>query len=105
MSIHINDYNSITHGYAQTIYKSQGATVDNSYILASRTLDRQLSYVTFTRHRENVKLYVDKEEFQIFESLCKGMERYRQKQSTLDFEKQLREEDIIEHSYDLAMKS
>jgi len=102
--IHLNDYNSIMHGYAQTIHKSQGATVDNSYILASRTLDRQLSYVAFTRHRENVKFYVDRGEFKNHQSLYKVMSQDRQKQSTLDFEKRYDKENAIKHTYHLEMK-
>jgi len=104
VTIHMNDYNSITHGYAQTIHKSQGATVDNSYILASRTLDRQLSYVSFTRHKENVNLYVDREEFKSFESLCKGMERDRQKQSTLDFQEHWDKRTSIENLLEIEME-
>ncbi len=104
VSIHMNDYNSVTYGYAQTIHKSQGATVDNCYILASRTLDRQLSYVSFTRHKNNVKLYVDREEFNSFESLCKTMSRDGQKLSTLDLEKKFTQETDIYHSNNVEMK-
>lgn len=102
--VHMNDYNSVTHGYAQTIHKSQGSTVDNSYILASRTLDRQLSYVSFTRHRQNVKLYVDREEFKNIDNLYKIMGSNRQKQSTIDFEKQCNIENTVENTYEVKMK-
>ena len=43
MTISINDYQDIEHGYATTIHKSQGATVDKSYVLASQTMDRHLT--------------------------------------------------------------
>lgn len=52
------DYRSFDHGYAVTIHKSQGATVDRAYVLASRTMDAPLAYVAMTRHRENLRLYV-----------------------------------------------
>ena len=51
-------YTAFDHGYAVTIHKSQGATVEQSYVLASRTLDNPLTYVALTRHRQHMKLYV-----------------------------------------------
>ncbi|MCE8509722.1 hypothetical protein KBY28_14830 [Ruegeria pomeroyi] len=44
--------------YAVTIHKSQGATVEQSYVLASHTLDNPLTYVALTRHRREMKLFV-----------------------------------------------
>lgn len=51
-------YASLDHGYAVTIHKSQGATVDRAYVLASRSMDRHLAYVAMTRHREALGVYV-----------------------------------------------
>ncbi len=56
-------YANVDHGYATTIHKSQGATVDRVKVLASRTLDRHLTYVAMTRHREAAELYVAMAEF------------------------------------------
>jgi len=50
-------YTAFDHGYACTIHKSQGATVDNSYVLGSNTMDHHLSYVAMTRHRDEMRLY------------------------------------------------
>ena len=55
-------YNAFDHGYAVTIHKSQGATVENSYVLASRTLSHSLIYVALTRHRLAMKLFVRKDD-------------------------------------------
>ncbi|MEP5729566.1 MAG: AAA family ATPase [Sulfitobacter sp.] len=55
-----NDFRSFDHGYAVTIHKSQGATVDQSYVLASRSMDRHLAYVAMTRHRNDMWLFVNK---------------------------------------------
>jgi Ti-type conjugative transfer relaxase TraA len=57
------DYQDLDHGYATTVHKSQGATVDRSYILASRYFDRHTSYVALSRHREAAMLYYSNEEF------------------------------------------
>lgn len=56
-------YNNIDHGYATTIHKSQGATVDCVKVLASNTLDRHLTYVAMTRHRQTAEIYVGMDEF------------------------------------------
>ncbi|CAI2936813.1 Ti-type conjugative transfer relaxase TraA [Aminobacter niigataensis] len=63
VSVPIGDYQAIDHGYATTIHKNQGATVDRSYVLASGTMDRHLTYVAMTRHRDGVQLYAAQDEF------------------------------------------
>jgi len=63
VSVSMADYAAIDHGYATTIHKTQGATVDHAYVLASKTMDRHLTYVAMTRHRDGVQLYVDRQEF------------------------------------------
>jgi len=52
-------YSAFDHGYACTIHKSQGATVDYAYVLGSNTMDHHLSYVAMTRHRDEMRLYAD----------------------------------------------
>lgn len=52
-------FSAIDHGYATTIHKSQGATVDHSFVLTSRQMDRHLTYVAMTRHRDSARLYPD----------------------------------------------
>jgi Ti-type conjugative transfer relaxase TraA len=62
VSISMNDYQAIDHGYATTIHKNQGATVDRSFVLASGTMDRHLTYVAMTRHRDGAQLYAGQDE-------------------------------------------
>ena len=59
----IETYRAIDHGYATTVHKLQGATVDRAFVLASDTMDRHLTYVAMTRHRSDVRLYAGAEEF------------------------------------------
>ncbi len=59
----MDDYQAIDHGYATTIHKNQGATVDRAYVLASGTMDRHLTYVAMTRHRDGAQLYAAQDEF------------------------------------------
>ena len=48
---------AIDHGFAVSIHRAQGATVDRSFILDSRSMDKHLTYVAMTRHREHAALY------------------------------------------------
>ncbi|MGV1819795.1 Ti-type conjugative transfer relaxase TraA [Agrobacterium sp. CG160-95] len=63
VSVPTDSYQAIDHGYATTIHKNQGATVDRAFVLASSTMDRHLTYVAMTRHRDSVQLYADIKEF------------------------------------------
>lgn len=63
VSVPMGDYQAIDHGYATTIHKNQGATVDRAYVLASGTMDRHLTYVAMTRHRDGVQLYAAQDDF------------------------------------------
>lgn len=77
-------YEAVDHGYATTIHKSQGATVDQAYVLASSGMDRHLTYVALTRHRDDVRVYAGRDAFADFEALASRLERGRPKASVLD---------------------
>jgi Ti-type conjugative transfer relaxase TraA len=47
----LKDYDRIDHGYAATIHKAQGMTVDRTYVLATPGMDAHGSYVALSRHR------------------------------------------------------
>jgi Ti-type conjugative transfer relaxase TraA len=80
-------YPNIDHGYATTIHKSQGATVDRVKVLASLSLDRHLTYVAMTRHREDVALYYGRRSFAKVGGLDEVLSRTNAKQTTLDYER------------------
>ena len=46
-------YKDLDYGYAATVYKAQGSTVDRSYLLATPHYDRHATYVALSRHRES----------------------------------------------------
>ncbi|WP_223565164.1 Ti-type conjugative transfer relaxase TraA [Agrobacterium tumefaciens] len=79
-------YNNIDYGYATTIHKSQGATVDRVKVLASLSLDRHLTYVAMTRHREDLHLYYGTRSFSFNGGLAKVLSRKNSKETTLDYE-------------------
>ncbi|MGR9195628.1 Ti-type conjugative transfer relaxase TraA [Rhizobium leguminosarum] len=59
-----SSYRNVDHGYAATIHKSQGATVERSFVLATGMMDQHLTYVSMTRHRDRVDLYAAKDDFE-----------------------------------------
>ena len=59
-----DSYRNIDHGYAATIHKSQGATVERTFVLATAMMDRHLTYVAMTRHRKDAVLYAAREDFE-----------------------------------------
>lgn len=59
-----DSYRNIDHGYAATIHKSQGATVDRTFVLATGMMDQHLTYVSMTRHRDRADLYAASEDFE-----------------------------------------
>ncbi|WHS30400.1 Ti-type conjugative transfer relaxase TraA [Brucella sp. NM4] len=59
-----DSYRNIDHGYAATIHKSQGVTVDRTFVLASGMMDQHLTYVSMTRHRDRADLYAAREDFE-----------------------------------------
>ncbi|MGZ2433877.1 Ti-type conjugative transfer relaxase TraA [Rhizobium pisi] len=80
-------YNNLDHGYATTIHKSQGATVDRVKVLASLSLDRHLTYVAMTRHREDLAVYYGSRSFAKSGGLIPTLSRRNAKETTLDYEK------------------
>jgi Ti-type conjugative transfer relaxase TraA len=81
----LKDYNDLDHGYAATVYKAQGVTVDRTHVLASKYFDRHSTYVAMSRHREGADLYVNREDFLSFGDLSKSLGRERSKDVTLDY--------------------
>ena len=85
VSFKFRNYAAIDHGYAATVHKAQGATVDRAFVLATPGMDRHLSYVGMTRHREEARLYAGNDDFKDFEALKERLSRARPKDTTLDY--------------------
>ncbi len=78
-------YDRLDHGYAATVHKAQGVTVDRAYVLAGRGFDRNLSYVALTRHRHQLMLYADLETFDKPEKLTRVLAREPRKDLVRDY--------------------
>ncbi|MEJ1117011.1 Ti-type conjugative transfer relaxase TraA [Phyllobacterium sp. CCNWLW109] len=87
VTIEQRHYTMVDHGYATTIHKSQGLTVDRVKVLASLSLDRHLAYVALTRHREDMALYYGTLSFAKAGGLVPLLSRRAGKETTLDYER------------------
>ncbi|MUZ74450.1 Ti-type conjugative transfer relaxase TraA [Agrobacterium vitis] len=87
VSVEQRFYNNLDHGYATTIHKAQGATVDRVKVLASLSLDRHLTYVAMTRHREDLSVYYGQRSFAKAGGLIPILSRRNAKETTLDYDK------------------
>jgi len=82
-------YNHISHGFAVTIYKSQGVTVDNTFVLAQRSMTQNLAYVAMTRHKKSAQMYYGEMSFprKLFKGgIIEALSRPAAKSTTLDYE-------------------
>lgn len=57
-------YRDLDYGYAATVYKAQGATVDRTYVLATSHYDRHATYVALSRHRHSAEVFYAAEDLQ-----------------------------------------
>lgn len=56
-------YKHLDHGYATTVHKAQGTTVDRTYVLATQHFDRHSTYVALSRHREAATVFYARDDF------------------------------------------
>ncbi len=79
------EYKHLDHGYAATVYKAQGVSVDRSYLLTSTHYDAHSSYVGMSRHRHSCDLFSSREQFGSEQELVQTLARNKIKDTTLDY--------------------
>ena len=82
------DYGSFTHGYALTIHKAQGVTVDQAHIMAGRFMDNHAAYVAMSRHRDSMTMHYGADEFRDQRALERALSRQNVKDTSLDHQQQ-----------------
>jgi Ti-type conjugative transfer relaxase TraA len=85
ISFDLKDYNKIDHGYAATIHKAQGMTVDRAHVLATPGMDAHGSYVALSRHRDGVDLHYGRDDFASQDRLTRTLSRDRSKDMASDY--------------------
>src|SRR5438128_2490498 len=83
----LKDYNRFDHGYAATIHKAQGMTVDRVHVLATPGMDAHGSYVALSRHRDGVNLHYGRDDFASQDRLVRTLLRDRAKDMASDYER------------------
>ncbi len=82
----LKDYDRIDHGYAATIHKAQGMTVDRTHVLATPGMDAHGSYVALSRHRDSIDLHFGRDDFASQDRLVNTLSRDRAKDMATDYE-------------------
>ena len=91
----LKDYAHFDHGYASTIHKSQGVTVDRAHVLATEGLDRHGAYVAMSRHRDGLAVHYGADDFKDQAQLVRTLGRERAKDTTLDYDRTFAERRYI----------
>lgn len=86
-----NSYQGLRLNYASTIHKSQGKTVEKTYILHDSLMGNRLSYVALSRQQTDLKLYVSKNQTKSLSHLSFQMEKGQKTALSLHF---LSEQDL-----------
>lgn len=104
ISFDLKDYAQIDYGYAATIHKAQGVTVDHTHVLATPGLDRHSAYVALSRHRDSVDLHYGQDDFDSLDRLTTTLSRDRAKDMVSDYVQQaqtLKTKDLTSSNQDL----
>jgi len=64
VEIEQDQYNKIDHGYAYTVHKAQGVTVDRAHLISGKATSRESAYVGMSRHREYAVMHGTKTQIQ-----------------------------------------
>ena len=96
IAVNSSRYKAFTHGYAATLHKAQGSTVDCSFIYATPTLTQELAYVGLSRHRESATLYADHTSLKDENALIASVERSQAKTLFNDYDHYMQPIDPVE---------
>src|SRR3546814_10812518 len=81
----LKDYAHVDHGYAATIHKSRGVTVDRAHVLATPGMDRHSAYVALSRHRDGVQLHYGRDDLGDDSRLVRTLSRERAQDMASDY--------------------
>ncbi|PRX26133.1 plasmid mobilization system relaxase [Paraburkholderia sp. BL18I3N2] len=75
LAVDTAQYGHFDYGYALTVHKSQGVTVDRAYVLATKGMHAELAYVAMTRHREKLVVAAGRDAFVDGDALMRSLAR------------------------------
>jgi hypothetical protein len=82
------EFQDFRHGYAGTIYKGQGRTLDQTYLYHSPHWRSAASYVALTRHRDSAALFVARDTAENVTQLSRQMARVDDRRAASHFHQQ-----------------
>ena len=82
------NFDQFRHGYAGTIYKGQGGTLDQTYLYHSEHWRSAPTYVALTRHREKAELFVARNTAADIKQLARQMARTDDRRAASMFHQQ-----------------
>jgi Ti-type conjugative transfer relaxase TraA len=82
------EFQDFRHGYAGTIYKGQGRTLDQTYLYHSEHWRSAASYVGLTRHRDATALFVARNTAEDVKQLARQMARVDDRRAASHFHTQ-----------------
>jgi len=85
VAIDTHMYKDFDYGYAATVHKTQGATLDRTFVLGTRHFDKHTAYVAMSRHRQDVVMHYGKDEFKDLAELKMVMSRPQPKSLVVDY--------------------
>jgi phage/plasmid primase-like uncharacterized protein len=83
--INVSRYRHFDHGYALTVHKAQGRTVNRCFVFASANFDANLSYVAMSRHKMDVRLFWSEDVFGDQKGLIERLSRAPTASNALDY--------------------
>jgi ATP-dependent exoDNAse (exonuclease V) alpha subunit len=78
-------YTQMDYGYAVTVHKSQGLTVDHSYVLLDKGFRQNTAYVALTRHRYGVHAVYSQDQFKDYKGLEAHLSKASYERMTVDY--------------------
>lgn len=81
------EFQEFRHGYAGTIYKGQGKTIDETYLFHSEYWRAAASYVALTRHSQKTHLFVARDTTSDLNDLARQMSRLDDRRAASHFQK------------------
>jgi Ti-type conjugative transfer relaxase TraA len=100
-SIDLAEYGHLEHGYASTVHKAQGATVERTFVLATPAMDAHLSYVALSRHQEDTTLYAGRADFEDEKELVRRLGRESDADYFADFDEEGGRTEALERGHAL----
>ncbi|MDR8093139.1 AAA family ATPase [Burkholderia gladioli] len=86
VDVDTQQYSHIDYGYALTIHKSQGVTVDSAHALLSRNMTAELYYVLSTRHKDSLEMFYSQEQFKDLDAVIRRVSTPARKEFSAEYE-------------------